>query len=1800
MSLLSFVKQRLQDLHHDANAVGHVVSRDVSAPVAHVINTVVRPQPAAAAPAPVAPRPIMPTPAPVPHVNPVAADFHHLINFGSRVVDQVNPLDNGRTFKQRTPTNNRSVVGQVTHNGATNVAGDTVKFIPQFALDYSNAAANLGRKAANATPVIRRGGIGRGGRQVAPLTPKQQFTDPLTRRAVQLTGATGTGKQLVGDAAQIALSTIPGAGKGASLLAKTAIGAGLGAGFGASGTYGAGGNLHDIEKSAAIGALEGGALPVAGKVVAKGGAAARDIATAKPHRNISDSELAAANRVSMQRSGFPDNTKPGDVETYRKVQQKLGVDPENHQAVDDAIGARMTYESRQAVRPKILSLASQGGGKGTQYNSPGKMPHENFEQEYADALKQMESGSKGGQMAPDGEGGYKRTTEHSQFYSNYYKEHGKAPTNAAWLEEAQRQLRSGKADPYAQREYNSLKSPDFQSLLASQQSATGNGTVGDTFPVQGEKPIAPPSADALRRSTAADRPTAINDALLAKKAKLDAAQAAQGTDNVIPETEVTPNAVHVEPAGKPTVSKFPERLLAEDRTAPLHPELEQMTPQPSLKNADVLAATGANIDRNEDQALAFAKRGNSTEANATALQLVDKYLREGQFEKAGDLVKTVNPRFRRQGQETQILAAYSKLTPAGAVRFAQHEVDKIANGSAKGKRLEDETNTTAKAVKQTANDVADQLDTEIKQGKLGTQKPAAGSAGEKGTSTGQSPEERLAARIKATEAKKTKGPDPVTDMVNTLHKVAKEALPADAQKSIPRDPMQLIGEAVKGEGDYRDVYDKAKAIVMDRYKDNPQAQAELEKYFTDDPKRTYAQSQVNAGVQSGLKGVDLGALVKQHYTAVDEVGKDLKTKLIERAGLSEVDAGNLASDIQKRYNELIQQRKDSIIKQIFGDKPTPKQTSAADKIFQYENLGALSKDELRPLVGEKLGVPSLSKEAIQEISDRANAIQQMPVGLERNRATAEMLRFIANQVPQNKVQGVLSIWKAGLLSGAKTQTGNLASNATFGALHQASNPLAAGLDAVLSKFTGQRTKTFTTRGLGSGTAEGVRKGLNTMRTGLDERNYTGDKFDVHSELNFKNPIIQNVFGKPSNFVFRGMSAADQPFYFAQAKNSLSDMALAEAKNRGLKGGEAEDFVKNMVANPTQEMAERAQHEAEQAVLSQESKIAASLTHLAQNHPTVQLVVPFIKVPTNFLTRTLDYTPVGAMKAAVKVMQDRRAGVGFDQRHFVQAVSEATTGSAILYLGAEMANNGLLSGAYPTDPKEQQRWKAQGITPNSIHIGNKWISLNYLGPLGLLLNAGKSYHDAAGAGNTGWTQALSSFGQNLAGQSFLSGFNSFANALQDPKRYANNLVNSEAGSVVPAWANDLANALDPNQRQAAGPGQTIQSRLPGVRNNLPVKTDVYGNDLPQRAGPASLTVDPTRPSKDLGGNNAVIQEVSRLHNVDPNNADLQVTPTPPTDINIEGKTVKLSAQQKYDLQNKVGQAVQSKWGQLIKTPEYQALSNVDKAKALSNLRSDVTTLAERQFVVDNNLGTYSKSPSAAVQALGQNEANLADYASKTQNSGASGVILNKNLDSGSRSFLTKYNAMSTKQRDSASYSQNDFDYKVAQAKYANDTANNSLSDAGKIKAQAALDKAKVGANYSRDVRDLYSLSNDELSQWLNTSDPGIDKQALAKQIIAYGDALASAGVVSKNKFRTSKGVLTLGESVTGGSRGKGRKAAKMKTVAIPGIKNNPYKSGGTKKQTFKQVKLPTIKSAVSHHSYKTPALKTNISAKLRKV
>lgn len=77
-------------------------------------------------------------------------------------------------------------------------------------------------------------------------------------------------------------------------------------------------------------------------------------------------------------------------------------------------------------------------------------------QDYADMLRGQEQSARGGQKISDGQGGYTRTSEHSKFYRDFYKENKKAPTKADYLEQAKKELENNKDGIGAGDDYKKL------------------------------------------------------------------------------------------------------------------------------------------------------------------------------------------------------------------------------------------------------------------------------------------------------------------------------------------------------------------------------------------------------------------------------------------------------------------------------------------------------------------------------------------------------------------------------------------------------------------------------------------------------------------------------------------------------------------------------------------------------------------------------------------------------------------------------------------------------------------------------------------------------------------------------------------------------------------------------------------------------------------------------------------------------------------------------------------------------------------------------------------------------------------------------------------------------------------------------------------------------------------------------------------------------------------------------------------------------------------------------------------------
>jgi hypothetical protein len=165
--------------------------------------------------------------------------------------------------------------------------------------------------------------------------------------------------------------------------------------------------------------------------------------------------------------------------------------------------------------------------------------------------------------------------------------------------------------------------------------------------------------------------------------------------------------------------------------------------------------------------------------------------------------------------------------------------------------------------------------------------------------------------------------------------------------------------------------------------------------------------------------------------------------------------------------------------------------------------------------------------------------------------------------------------------------------------------------------------------------------------------------------------------------------------------------------------------------------------------------------------------------------------------------------------------------------------------------------------------------------------------------------------------------------------ANYLAEQTFSRLVPSWISDLAKAADKKDRQTKGSTNgipnTLINKIPGAREGLPVKKDIFGNDVTNEPAWSDIIFG-ARVKTDK--ENAVIHEINTVSN----NADKSINFT---DWN------KSSSKTLEQFKNKVGpekfdkavleygQELQKQLEAAFKSPKYKNLSDDEKAKVISD-------------------------------------------------------------------------------------------------------------------------------------------------------------------------------------------------------------------------------------------------------------------------
>ena len=356
-----------------------------------------------------------------------------------------------------------------------------------------------------------------------------------------------------------------------------------------------------------------------------------------------------------------------------------------------------------------------------------------------------------------------------------------------------------------------------------------------------------------------------------------------------------------------------------------------------------------------------------------------------------------------------------------------------------------------------------------------------------------------------------------------------------------------------------------------------------------------------------------------------------------------------------------------------------------------------------------------------------------------------------------------------------------------------------------------------------------------------------------------------------------------------------------------------------------------------AFMNKLGKKTGEWSRMIKNNPVGKWFFPFQHIPLNIERMTFEYSPFAF---AGPVMRDSLLGKNGGPAQNL-AIAKVVVGSTIMGYFANKYLSGEVTPDYPRDPVQQREWRLMNKQPNSVLMGDRYVSLDRLGPAANLARLGANlaavahhftetkadapYMEALWAS---WMAVVNQVGDETGFQTLQT----FIRAKENPKE-AEKFIARQMSSIIPSLVAQPASAIDPDLRHANTMWDAIKYRLPIARETLMPKRDpIYGQPIANpgyhslfREGaiendPVKLEMDkigyyPDAPHKFIGG-------------------------------------VKLTPEQYDKYEATAGPLVKDALGRLIRIPNWDRLGPVAKTELMRTTISAMRQRAAMAMQVDD--------------------------------------------------------------------------------------------------------------------------------------------------------------------------------------------------------------------------------------------------------
>ncbi len=637
------------------------------------------------------------------------------------------------------------------------------------------------------------------------------------------------------------------------------------------------------------------------------------------------------------------------------------------------------------------------------------------------------------------------------------------------------------------------------------------------------------------------------------------------------------------------------------------------------------------------------------------------------------------------------------------------------------------------------------------------------------------------------------------------------------------------------------------------------------------------------------------------------------------------------------------------------------------------------------LIGNK--TPPIVNWAMNRIANYARSEAQTGGGENldflRTFAADSIYNIAADTRAVSAGEQVKTVRRMGMLSKVSTVMRNLVSNNVFDPIDSIARNVSVPLDMLVSTITGTRSVAGDASWFSAAKRKGSMDGLARacMEVGLDvDASGTAGKYENTSNRTFK--MSGGVFSKLMS-VWEAYEG-----YTLNATDEFQKGGIEASVQKGIdrlyeKGKITDDSLRN--AGEQEALYRTFQ---DKTVLSDAAigvRNALNKAHIG-DIGAGDIMLPFAQVPSNLGARAIEYSPAGLGVAAadfINMIDSARKGefTAAQQAKAVQGVGRALTGSGMIAIAAAGALRGWLKVTGDDDDKNKDALgKTHGLDGTQLNIsaalrdlrgesaqwqaGDQLLSIGFLDPLNAQLTTGALIADdiRSEAGVTAGrvlgnslsgalqsvldTPVMSTF-QDVATNYEYSGASTPGGKMMDAaQKYAAN----QLSSIIPNSLRGIAQGLDDTERNAYSSDNVWQqavdnakASIPGLRETLPAKTDVWGNPVKNEGGIRNFMNRNINPGNVTTYKpDAVSSEIEKISEA--TNTSLYPDRTAPRSLKVDGEAISLTFEQRSMYQKAYGDAYSAAVTSLMNDKNYKAMPDSMKAEILQQAKDTATEQA----------------------------------------------------------------------------------------------------------------------------------------------------------------------------------------------------------------------------------------------------------------